>query len=52
MAPKKYTKLADISKYETQAKMEHVVVDNVRSALETGKLISPVPEQKGMPLED
>ena len=43
---------ADVSKYETQAKMEHVVVDNVRSALETGKLKSPVPEQKDMPLED
>ena len=37
--------------YETQEKMEHFVVDNVRSALETGKLKSPVPEQKDMPLE-
>lgn len=39
-------------KYETQEKMEHFVVDNVRSALETGKLKSPVPEQKDMPLKD
>ena len=42
----------DVSKYETQEKMEQFVVDNVRSALETGKLKSPVPEQKDMPLKD
>lgn len=34
--------------YETQEKMELFVVENVRSALETGKLKSPVPEQKDM----
>ena len=45
-------KYAYVLKYETQAKMEHTVVDNIRSALETGKLKSPVPEQKDMPLED
>ncbi len=33
---------------ETQEKMEMFVVENVRSALETGKLLSPVPEQKDM----
>ena len=33
---------------ETQIKMELWNVDNVRSALETGKLKSPVPEQKDM----
>ncbi|KAF6236695.1 hypothetical protein HO173_004986 [Letharia columbiana] len=38
--------------YETQEKMEHFVVDNVRSALEAGKLKSPVHEQKDMPLKD
>lgn len=43
---------AYVPKYETEAKMEHTVVDNIRSALETGKLKSPVPEQKDMPLED
>ena len=32
--------------------MEQFVVDNVRSALETGKLKSAVPEQKDMPLKD
>lgn len=32
--------------------MEHFVIDNVRSALETGKLKSPVHEQKDMPLKD
>ena len=30
--------------------MEQFVVDNIRSALETGKLKSPVLEQKDMPL--
>ena len=34
--------------YETQEKMELFVVDNVRSALEKGTLLSPVPEQKDM----
>ncbi|MCJ1451632.1 hypothetical protein MMC28_001972 [Mycoblastus sanguinarius] len=34
--------------YETQEKMELFVVSNVRKALETGTLISPVPEQKDM----
>ena len=38
--------------YETQEKMEHFVVDNVRTALETGELKSPVPEQKDMPLKE
>ena len=33
---------------ETQTKMELMVVDNVRMALEEGKLLSPVPEQKDM----
>ncbi|KAI9683525.1 MAG: hypothetical protein M1822_006065 [Bathelium mastoideum] len=33
---------------ETQTKMEEWCISNVRSALETGKLKSPVPEQKGM----
>ena len=32
--------------YETQENMELHVIDNVRSALETGKLVSPVPEQQ------
>ena len=50
--PQTIRKYAYVSKYETQAKMEHTVVDNIRSALETGKLKSPVPEQKDMPLED
>lgn len=30
---------------ETQEKMEEWVIDNIRSALEKGKLISPIPEQ-------
>ena len=47
-----YIKCADVYKYETQEKMEHFVVDNVRSALETGKLKSPVLEQKDMSLKD
>ena len=34
--------------YETQEKMELHVVDNVRSAVEKGRLLSPVPEQAGM----
>ncbi|KAL6717917.1 glyoxylate reductase [Lecanora helva] len=34
---------------ETQTKMELWNIDNVRSALETGKLKSPVPEQKDTP---
>ena len=34
--------------FETQEKMELHVVDNVRSALESGKLISQVPKQKDM----
>ena len=33
---------------ETQIKMEMWNIDNVKSALETGKLKSPVPEQKDM----
>jgi lactate dehydrogenase-like 2-hydroxyacid dehydrogenase len=33
---------------ETQTKMEIWCIDNVRSALEKGRLMSPVPEQKGM----
>lgn len=33
---------------ETQEGMEMFVVENVKSALETGKLLSPVPEQKDM----
>ncbi len=33
---------------ETQIKMELWNIDNVRTALETGKLKSPVPEQKDM----
>ena len=33
---------------ETQIKMELWNIDNVRSALETGKLKSPVPEQRDM----
>ncbi|KAG8533285.1 uncharacterized protein KY384_002068 [Bacidia gigantensis] len=32
--------------YETQEKMELHVIDNVRSALEMGKLVTPVPEQQ------
>ena len=32
--------------FETQENMELFVIDNVRSALETGKLVSPVPEQQ------
>ena len=47
-----YILYADMLKYETQEKMENFVVDNVRSALETGKLKSPVHEQKDMPLKD
>lgn len=50
--PWNYVKHADVSKYETQEKMEHFVIENVRSALETGKLKSPVHEQKDMPLKD
>ena len=34
--------------YETQEEMELHVVENVRSALEKGVLVSPVPEQKDM----
>ncbi|KAL9130973.1 MAG: hypothetical protein Q9217_000962 [Psora testacea] len=34
--------------YETQEKMELHVVENVRSALEQGFLLTPVPEQKDM----
>ena len=34
--------------YETQEQMELHVVGNVRSALEKGILLSPVPEQKDM----
>ena len=33
---------------ETQTEMEKWCIGNVRSALESGKLTSPVPEQKGM----
>jgi glyoxylate reductase len=33
---------------ETQKKMEIWAIDNVRSALEKGKLMSPVTEQKNM----
>ena len=33
---------------ETQTKMEEWCINNVRSALEDGKLISPVPEQAGV----
>ena len=33
---------------ETQTEMEKWCIGNVRSALEQGKLNSPVPEQKGM----
>lgn len=33
---------------ETQTKMEVWCISNVRSAIETGKLISPVAEQKDM----
>ncbi|KAN0098413.1 D-isomer specific 2-hydroxyacid dehydrogenase, NAD binding domain containing protein [Hyaloscypha variabilis] len=34
--------------YETQKKMEICNIDNTKSAVLEGKLISPVPEQKGM----
>ena len=34
------------STYETQEKMELHVIKNVRSAVETGKLVTPVPEQQ------
>lgn len=34
--------------FETQEKMELFVVENVKSALEKGKLLAPVPEQKEM----
>lgn len=34
--------------YETQKKMEICNIDNAKSAVLEGKLISPVPEQKGM----
>lgn len=30
---------------ETERKMEELVIENVRSALENGKLVTPVPEQ-------
>jgi glyoxylate reductase len=33
---------------ETQTKMEQWCIENVRSAIERGKLMSPVPEQKDM----
>lgn len=33
---------------ETQYKMEVWCIQNVRTAIETGKLMSPVPEQKDM----
>lgn len=32
--------------YETQKDMELLVLENLTSAVETGKLITPVPEQK------
>lgn len=32
--------------YETQKEMEILVLDNLRSAVEKGKLITQVPEQK------
>lgn len=32
--------------YETQKDMEILVLDNLRSAVEKGMLITPVPEQK------
>lgn len=32
--------------YETQKDMEVLVLDNVRSAVEKGKLVTPIPEQK------
>ena len=34
--------------FETQKAMEEWCIDNVRSAVETGKLKSPVPEQKDL----
>ncbi len=34
--------------HETQKKMEIWNIDNTKSAVLEGKLISPVPEQKGM----
>ena len=34
------------STYETQEKMELLVIENVRSAVEKGKLVTPVPEQR------
>jgi lactate dehydrogenase-like 2-hydroxyacid dehydrogenase len=36
---------------ETQTKMEEWTMVNVRSALETGKLKSIVPEQKDLPMD-
>ena len=30
---------------ETETSMEELVIENVRSALEKGKLVTPVPEQ-------
>ena len=33
---------------ETETKMEELVIENVRSAIETGKLVTPVPEQPGL----
>lgn len=32
--------------YETQKDMEVLVLDNVRSAVERGELVTPIPEQK------
>lgn len=32
--------------YETQKEMELLVLENLRSAVEKGKMITPVPEQK------
>ncbi|KAI5304772.1 hypothetical protein KEM56_005960 [Ascosphaera pollenicola] len=34
--------------WETQKKMEDLVLDNLREALEKGRLITPIPEQKGV----
>lgn len=34
--------------YETQKEMEILVLDNLRSAVQKGKLITPVPEQREM----
>lgn len=35
--------------YETQKEMEILVLDNMRSALEKGEMITQVPEQKPKP---